>query len=249
MRKHLLVLSAFAALVAVAVSFVGASRPAAAQDTQGIAACPVPPPHVANGVDVCVDRGDGALYHEGDPIRICVTVNVPVIAIFPPPPPPLVRVTEYVNGQYVRVLIEEHFNGRERCIDGYVTAPFGTETVVAEVIGADGRPFATGQVTFVTAPRSQPTEGSITVDRGHGGFYRLNEFIQICYSVPGPGPVTITDILPDGRTQLLLSGFDDGRGDCFWATIVPPTGTECLRLDFSGAHGSGSRQVCFRVTA
>ena len=249
MRNRMFVFFTLAALVAAAISFAAPSRPVAAQDAQVIAACPVPPPYVSDGVDVCVDRGEGALYLEGDPIRVCVTVNVPVIAIFPPPPPPLVRLTDYVNGEPLRVLLEERFNGSERCIDGYIAPPFGRETIVAEVIGPDGRTFAEDRVTFFTAPRSQPAGGSITVDRGQGGVYRLGQWIQICYTVPAPGPVTITDILPDGRSQILLRGYDDGRGDCFWATITPPTGRECLRLDFSGAQGSGTRQVCFWVTA
>jgi hypothetical protein len=249
MRKQLLAFFALAALAVGAASFAMPAPPVAAQEAQAVAACPVPPPNVQNGVDVCVDRGEGARYYEGEPIRICVTVNVPVIAIFPPPPAPLVRVTDVVNGALERVLLEERFNGHERCIDGVVAAPFGTEQVVAEVIGTDGRTFAQDRATFYTAPRSQPVGGSITVDRGAGGFYRLGEGIHICYAVPGPGPVTITDILADGRTQILLSGFDDGRGNCFWAVIAPPTGTECLRLDFSGAQGSGTRQVCFHVSA
>lgn len=45
-----------------------------------------------------MDRGAGAVYVEGDSIRICVTVNIAQIAIYPPPPPPLVRLTNVVNG-------------------------------------------------------------------------------------------------------------------------------------------------------
>src|SRR5215207_8295159 len=66
---------------------------------------PCPVSEAPNGVDVCVDRGEGALYAEGDAIRICVTVNIPTILIFPPPPPPLVRLTNTVDGAAPRVLL------------------------------------------------------------------------------------------------------------------------------------------------
>lgn len=86
---------------------------------------------------------------------------------------------------------------------------------------------------------------SITTDRTH---YRLGDPIRICYTVPGAGQVTIIDRLADGASQLLLDGTDDGRGDCFHGIVVPPTGTECLVLIFSGPVGNFTRQTCFQVS-
>src|SRR5689334_6852480 len=54
--------------------------------------CPTPPSQVANGIDLCVDRGDNATYKAGDQITICVSANIPQIMIYPPPPPPHIKV-------------------------------------------------------------------------------------------------------------------------------------------------------------
>jgi len=82
--------------------------------------------------------------------------------------------------------------------------------------------------------------GSISTDQGQ---YSIGAPIRICYTVPGPGPVTVTDNQADGTSHNLLSVVDDGTGWCFAATITPPAGTECLRLDYGG----GSAQTCFQV--
>src|SRR3712207_667874 len=127
----------FVPLLVLALVLVGVAAPApvAAQQpgTRAAAVCPVP--EVPNGVEVCVDRGAGASYYEGDPITICVTVNLPVIAIFPPPPEPLVRVTNAVNGGPAGVVLEDHFWHAQRCITATITPPLGQETIRAEVSG------------------------------------------------------------------------------------------------------------------
>jgi hypothetical protein len=82
--------------------------------------------------------------------------------------------------------------------------------------------------------------GSITTDQPQ---YAIGAPIRICYTVPGPGPITITDLQADGSSHVLLSTVDDGTGWCFGATITPPAGSECLRL----TYGGGSAQTCFQV--
>jgi hypothetical protein len=44
---------------------------------------------------------------------------------------------------------------------------------------------------------AQAGSASLTTDRAQ---YRPGETITICYSVPGPGPVTVTDYSSDGRS-------------------------------------------------
>ena len=243
---------AVAALMLVAVALFGmaATRPApAAAQAQSQAVAPCPAPDAPSGVEVCVDRGDGPVYYEGDAITICVTVNIPVIQIYPPPPAPLVRVTNFVNGGPPQVVFEEHMWSGQRCITATISAPLGQEVIRAEVIDQNGRVIASDTAWYTSAPRSAPPAGNaaVTVTGGAGSVHTVGEWLQVCYSVPGPGPVTITDILPDGRTQVLLSGYDDGAGGCFWAQVTPPTGTECIRLDYWTSAGSGSTQTCFRV--
>ena len=239
-------------LLILGIVALGALLPATAgaqPGPQAVAVCPVPISEVDQGVEVCVDRGEGALYFEGDPIRICVTANIPVILIFPPPPPPLIRVTDQVDGHPPRVIFEDHFFSGQRCIDAVITAPFGRETIRAEAINQSGQVFASDSTFFFSAPRNEPPphDASITVDRGPGGVYTVGDPIRICYDVPGPGPITITDVHADGTQHVLLSGNDDGTGGCFNGTVTPPAGTECLRLDYHTSAGSGTTQVCFQV--
>jgi hypothetical protein len=84
-------------------------------------------------------------------------------------------------------------------------------------------------------PPSQvpPAQASITTDKGR---YRVGERIQICYTVPGSGPIKVIDTLVDGRRQVLRQGTDDGTGDCFTGTVTPPAGVERLRLEVYAAN-------------
>src|SRR3954467_10154160 len=64
--------------------------------------------------------------------------------------------------------------------------------------------------------------------------YQAGQSIRYCYSVPGPGPVTIVDHTPEGGSNVLLSGEDDGTGGCIDAIVTPPFGRECLEATFAG---------------
>ena len=78
-------------------------------------------------------------------------------------------------------------------------------------------------------------------------FYFVGEWAQICYHVPGPGYVHITDH-QYGSVKTLLSGYDDGAGDCFWGQVTPPYGQECLRIQYWFPYGGSSiKQTCFSV--
>lgn len=219
----------------------GTLPPAPGPEAQALARCPQA--QALNGVAVCVDRGPGALYTEGDPITICVTVNIPQIAIFPPPSPPLIRVTNRVNNGPPVTLIETATASGQRCIQATIAAPFGSETIRAEAVGS---PAISDSVSYQSVPRFAPS-GTITVDRGEGGLYQPGDSITVCYTVPGPGPLTITDYLGDGTSHPFYSVYDDGRGDCVSGTVTPPLGTECFQLDFPEAVGAGAPRVCFRV--
>lgn len=150
------VIVVFAAAAAVDPSRVGA------QDPRAVSTCPVPISAIpANGsLAVCVDRGSGAVYVAGDPITICVTANIPQIAIFPPPPPPAIRLTSAVDGISQGVIFEEAFTTDVRCINRTIQPPFGQETITAAAIGDDGRVFLTAEVSFRSVP-AQPSPSPI----------------------------------------------------------------------------------------
>jgi hypothetical protein len=150
-----------AGLVVVLTAVPWLNSPGALAQTPGAGAtCPVPleqlhrGPRAANsGVDVCVDRGDGAVYVEGEPITVCVTVSVPVILIYPPPPDPMVRVTNSTNGGPERAVLEERFNGGHRCFAGVITPPLGQDLFRAQVLGQGGGAIAQDEVRLVSVPQ------------------------------------------------------------------------------------------------
>jgi hypothetical protein len=76
-----------------------------------------------------------------------------------------------------------------------------------------------------------------------GGQYAVGDPITVCYTVPGPGFVTITDVQSTGST-VITSGNDDGRGDCLGGTISPPLGRECVSASFGGRTAQACFQVC-----
>jgi hypothetical protein len=79
--------------------------------------------------------------------------------------------------------------------------------------------------------------------------YQVGDPIQVCYRVPAPGHVVITDILADGTAQTFFGGEDDGTGGCIPGIVTLPAGTECMRLDYQTSAGSGTAQACFQVNA
>lgn len=91
---------------------------------------------------------------------------------------------------------------------------------------------------------AQAGSASLTTDRAQ---YRPGEAITICYSVPGPGPVTVTDYSSDGSSTVLLSVYDDGTGWCFPATAQGPVSTERLVLNWFSDNQSGSAETVYQV--
>jgi hypothetical protein len=116
--------------------------------------CPVSAEELSTsgGLAVCVDRGEGSTYTEGDRITVCASANIPRIAIYPPPPPPTIRVDSVVDGN-TRTLLEDQFADGHRCLSGTIAPPLGQETVRAQAIRADGTVFLDDTVTFTTRPR------------------------------------------------------------------------------------------------
>jgi hypothetical protein len=118
-----------------------------------------------------------------------------------------------------------------------------------------GALFAMGLAGSPAAHADQPP-GPQSIIVGGGGqptittnkfFYTAGEWAQICYHVPGPGYVQITD-QQGYSVKTLVAGYDNGAGDCFWGTVTPPFGQECLRIVYWFPYGgSSSNQTCFQV--
>jgi hypothetical protein len=142
--------SGAALLAVVAFAIVGAT-PAAAQDptaVEPVPSCPVPVENVQTGLDVCVDRGEGSVYRVGEPITICVTANLPSIAIFPPPPPPAIQVLSSVNGSPEQLVFETAMHSGQQCINSTIVPPTGQETIRAVAIGDNGQVTYSDQTSF-----------------------------------------------------------------------------------------------------
>jgi hypothetical protein len=78
-------------------------------------------------------------------------------------------------------------------------------------------------------------------------WYAVGQHITVCYKVPQPGYIEITDH-QGGQVKLLLAGHDDGTGDCFGGYVTPPTGLECLQIRFYfWQGGSTTKHTCFHV--
>jgi hypothetical protein len=95
-----------------------------------------------------------------------------------------------------------------------------------------------------TARASVDLDGlSVTMD---GDSYNIGATGGICYTVPGPGQVTLTNNNAAG-TAILLSRRDDGSGSCEYGPIQGPAGRYCVVVLFSGAAGVGTAQTCYQV--
>jgi hypothetical protein len=103
--------------------------------------------------------------------------------------------------------------------------------------------LAAGAIVWAPAGTHAATVG-ISTDQPQ---YQIGNTAQICYTVAGPGPVSITDMQADGGSHTLFATDDDGTGYCFAATITPPSGNECLSIAASSGGANGSSSTCFQV--
>jgi hypothetical protein len=173
-------------LAGVALTALVPAVASARSRPQAVALCPAA--EAPGGVDVCIDRGDGAVYATGETITICVTVSIPMILIFPPPPPPLLRLTNTVNGMAPRVIFEEQLASGQRCLDAEITPPLGDEQILAEVLGPDGRVIAADTVTYRSTAGGQDSASAEFLEalRAAGATVELaGEVSQPFFAVPG----------------------------------------------------------------
>ncbi|MCC6178862.1 MAG: hypothetical protein IT305_26440 [Chloroflexi bacterium] len=116
--------------------------------------CPVSAEELSTsgGLAVCVDRGEGATYVEGDRITVCASASIPQVALYPPPPPPTIHIESIVAGSSL-ILLEDQFAEGHRCLAGTVAPPFGQETVRVQAMRADETVFLEDTATFTTRAR------------------------------------------------------------------------------------------------
>lgn len=99
--------------------------------------------------------------------------------------------------------------------------------------------------TLAQAPQTvQPGNAAIFTDKQQ---YNIGDSIQVCYRIPIPGFITITDLPSSQQTQVFFQGQSTGTSGCLPGTITPPAGHECLILNYPLAGGTGTTQTCFQV--
>jgi hypothetical protein len=116
--------------------------------------------------------------------------------------------------------------------------PLAVLVTVLAVLGLQTR-TATAQVGTV-----QPGTAAIWTDKPQ---YNIGDSIQYCYRVPLPGFVTITDLPANGTSNVIFSQDVSVTQSCFNGVVTPPSGRECLRLNYPLAGGQGTTQTCFTV--
>ena len=103
-----------------------------------------------------------------------------------------------------------------------------------------------GFYAFRSAALAQPAGLSISADKSS---YAPNAPVQVCYHVPAPGSVTITDTPPAGASRLVLQTFETGTGNCLPWTAASQPGQECLLLDYYSSGVTANAQTCFAVVS
>ena len=209
-------LAAVVALVAVA-AFAAAPRSAHAQERP---------------VELTVDRGNSALYRDGDPITICIYLrfNVPN-----PNPTALfaVRITGSVNGYPSAMLYETAVPAAgHQCFTSIVRGPFGAETLRADVFDPSTRRLVASTLAYYRSEphRDAPVDLTVTVDRGNDGIYNLGEMITICVWTSRPVLVQLSyfvnEVAITTRGLGTLAGWWCGEARVAW-----PIGWETVRAE------------------
>ena len=110
-----------------------------------------------------------------------------------------------------------------------------------------------GSMAVATVGAQQPDGGtirtpgqtSIVTDKDT---YAIGDPITVTYTLPGPGFYRITDHQGE-RVSTLRSGFTNQTSGRIAGTVSPPTGKECLKLEYRNSRNQASvAETCFEVT-
>jgi hypothetical protein len=179
---------------------------------------------------------DKSSYNIGDPIQYCF--RIPIAG--------QVTITDLPSDGSSDVIYSAVVNTTHGCQSGTVTPPSGRECLQLSypLFGGQGQTQTCFTVLGATPP---PSALAIYTDRQ---FYTTGDPIDVCYRVPGPGPVRIIDQIEEDTPTTYFSGYDDGTGGCIPGTITPPAGRECMTLVYTyPADGSQeTAQTCFMTS-
>ena len=151
----------------------------------------------ADLITLSIDRGNGALYREGEPITICVALhfdgpNIYMVSAFP------VRVLNSVENDPAVVIWEGTVDATgQECFVRVMAPPFGRESIVAEVFDPiNGGRIAWAEAHYVSAAgRSLDFAGLVDALRAAGAM------------VEPRGELVDLSLPPERRPTPLLHGF------------------------------------------
>ena len=191
-------------------------------------------------LSITVDKGCGATYNIGDPIRIYIKSNQSGTAYI---------IDKLGDGSSQELGPYSLSANVTRSIDGKIGPPTGTETLILQFTSSSGK-YGEAQCSF-TVGGSGPVDLqlSITVDKGCGATYYVNDPIRIYVSSNQSGTGYIVNYKSDGSVMKIgpfsldanVRGYIDG-------TIGLPAGTRTLVLQFTSLSGKyGEAQCSFTV--
>ena len=135
--------------------------------------------------------------------------------------------------------------GTQSCMPGTITPPPGNQCLRLSypLFGGNGQTQTCFQVRG-GGPGPAPLR--IYTDRQ---YYTIGESIDVCYKVPQPGPIRIIEQIEEDTPTTFFSGYDDGTGGCIPGTITPPSGRECMTIQFTYPNGQqANAETCFQTS-
>lgn len=176
---------------------------------------------------------DQSSYDVGDNVNVCYRI----------PLQGQITITNIPAGNQP-VFYSGESSGTAGCLPGVITPPAGQQCLRLSypLFGGNGQ-----TQTCFNVSGGGPAPGALRIytDRQ---FYNVGDAIDVCYRVPAPGAVTIIDQIEEDTPTTFFSGYDDGTGGCIPGTITPPTGRECMTIEFT--YSSGQRitaETCFQT--
>jgi hypothetical protein len=186
---------------------------------------------------------DQTQYVVGEEVQACVGL----------PAPGTITLTEILPDNTSRVFFSGPVSATQACQAGTADPPAGTHCLRLDYQGVS---VLTTQTCFTVVGAAAPPASSGLTIYTNTSLYQIGDPLTVCYTVPAPGNVAITNTAANGQSNIIYANFDDGSGGCIKGTTVGPAGVECMSLTWDavvvvpGAIVSGeplSTQTCYQV--
>lgn len=189
--------------------------------------------------ELSVDKGCGAQYRIGEPLIISFRVSRDAFVTLSVMKP---------NGSEQVLMNRSIPGGVAHRLQGTVGEPEGTRILILEA--RVGEELAEAECQFTAVQDGPNIVARIRTDRGcleegQTPIYFVGDPITVSFRVDGVSQavVRILDVLPDGRTRVVLQQVVPGNRELSLSgTIEPPEGRETLVLQVLSAQGAVSAE-------